>query len=154
MVVLLSLHFHIRSNDCTLQALFAQKHCCFLTVHWGGWYNVFSRFLWYAQTDTFDVAQDIQAPGTVIHTVCTFMLQVKHWHLSVGWRLQLEAEWADRKSKWLRHTLAYTLMWICRALKQVNKSCQSVMLPDCGVNTHTHADSLTHSYDKASDHSV
>lgn len=42
---------------------------------------------------------------------------------------------AHSAAKGLIHVYPYTLMWICRAL---NKACQSVMLPDCGVHTHTH----------------
>lgn len=66
---------------------------------WGGWFNIFSRYSAYAQTDAFDVEQDTQPPGAVNNIGCIpafktmntasvpFVLQVKHQQcrLSVGW---------------------------------------------------------------------
>lgn len=54
---------------CALQALCGQDSLLpsrmTVSVHWGGWFNVSSKYSGYAQTDAFEVAQGMQAQGTV-----------------------------------------------------------------------------------------
>lgn len=56
-----------------------------------------------------------------IHTVCTFVPQVKHWLCCLSASRQSTSRLSARSNSYV-----YAVMWICRALRQGNKACQSV----------------------------